>query len=160
MSILPLMNPASSDEWIQFIGKYMINMGAIETTTRIIIGNLNGTDKIKIYSDDLSARSDYLRVRYSNHNAEKHKKAMKFFDLLGKHIGFRNIVAHSGVIYADGPDGVKIMVGLFNLKPRDINNIAEIITIEEMKGRVNESAQLGATLLQLQNDFTFEKYKY
>ena len=149
-----LLNPPQSDEWIQLIGKYLINMGALETLTRVIIARLNRTDRVKIYSDDLSSRAKYLRSRYPNLDAIKHKKAMNIFNILEKHIGFRNIVAHSGILYGDEPGkDEKILVGLLNLKPRNINNIAEAITIEEMRERVNESAQLGKLLCDIQDDF-------
>jgi hypothetical protein len=157
MSLLPLINPASNDEWIQFIGKYMINMGAIEATSRIIIGRLNGTDQVKIFSADLAARLQYLRARYPNDDKEKHKRAMNLFDVLSKHVIYRNIVAHSSVVYEDGPGGEKVIVGLLNFKPSDKKDIAEVISIDEMKGRVDESAKLGSILLEMQNDFKFEK---
>ena len=159
MALLPLYNPPSDDEWISSIGKYMLNLGAIESITRVLIADLNGTDQVPVYSAALAKRLDYLKIRYSNSDTEKYKKVMELFEIAQRHIKYRNIVAHSGIFYVDLPDGTKGMAGLVNFMPEDKNNIAEIISLEEMKGRVNESSNLASKLLELQNDFKLEPFK-
>jgi hypothetical protein len=99
-----------------------------------------------------------LKIKYSNKDSEKYQKVMNIFDVAQKHVKYRNIVAHSGIFYVDLPDGTKCMAGLVNFIPDDKNNIAEIISIEEMKGRVNESSNLATKLLELQNDFKLEPF--
>lgn len=158
MILKPIINSPNDENWIQYIGKYMINMGAIETTTRVIIAKLHSTDQVAIFHADLEPRIRYLSSRYVNSDNIKHKRAMNFFRALRKHVGFRNAVAHSGLLYKDGLNNTKEMAGLVNFKPSDKKtSVADIISIEEMKGRVDESAKLGAMLLEFQNDFTLEK---
>jgi hypothetical protein len=43
MALLPLFNSPSDEEWIINIGKYMLNLGAIESITRLLIADLHGT---------------------------------------------------------------------------------------------------------------------
>lgn len=160
MSLSPLINLVINKEWIEYIWKYMINMGAIETTSRLIIEKLNNTNNIAIYSEDLDNRIKYLQARYPNDNKMKHQKAMKMFKVLKKHIWFRNIIAHSWIMYVKNDDK-QFIGGLLNFQPKNkANMIAEFISIEEMKWRVDESAKLGSLLLEFQNDFTLEKVTY
>jgi hypothetical protein len=41
--IKPLFN-AQDDEWVVMVGRYMLNMGALEMATRLIIARIEGTD--------------------------------------------------------------------------------------------------------------------
>lgn len=43
----------------------MLNTGAIETATRVIIHNIEGKDSAPIFSGDLSARISFIRMRDS-----------------------------------------------------------------------------------------------
>jgi len=158
MEFKPLIDYQKNNEWVQLIGKYMLNMGAIEAATRVIIGKLHSSDQVPIFKSELDARVRYLRGKFPFDDKERHEKAMLFFDALLKHVKFRNIIAHSGVTYVDGPDEDKIVNGLLNFLPNDSNSIAEYISLEELKGRVNESARLGATLLDYQSLFTLDKF--
>lgn len=161
MKLKPMINNPNDEKWIQYIGQYMINMGAIETTTRAIIAKLNGTDQVPIFHENLELRIKYLRSRYPNSDDVKHKRAMNFFKVLRRHVGFRNAVAHSGLVYRDGLNDTKQVVGLVNFEPMDKKtNVADIISIEEIRRRVAESGELGAMLLELQNDFTLAKTIY
>lgn len=150
----PTVNSQNNSEWIELIGKYIVNMGAIETTSRLIIANINNSDTVAIYKGALAKRLDYLKARYSKADVEKHNEAMAFFDVLSKHVSFRNIIAHSGIFNQKNEKGEIIPIGLMNFTPDDPEKIGEIISLEELRGRVNESASLGVKLLELQNDFS------
>lgn len=119
--IKPLFN-ATDDQWVTMVGRYILNMGAVEAATRLLIINIIGTDSAPIFSDDLAARIGFIRKRFPRENAARHQWAMKAFKVADKHTGFRNIVA-------------------------------QLISLEELTGRVDESAILGRQLLELQGDF-------
>ncbi len=40
-----------------------------------------------------------------------------------------------------------------NLSPKDPKNVAELISLKELRGRVDESAVLGRAILEMQQDF-------
>lgn len=47
------------------VDRFMLNTGAIETATRVIIHNIEGKDSAPIFSGDLSARISFIRMRDS-----------------------------------------------------------------------------------------------
>jgi len=61
--IKPLLD-AADDEWVVMVGRYVLNMGAVEMATRLIIARLAGTDTAPIFSDDLSTRIGFIRKRF------------------------------------------------------------------------------------------------
>ena len=77
---------------------------------------------------------------------------MGVLTVASKHVVFRNAVAHSGVVYTSGADGVKHLQGILNLTPSDTQKIGELISLDELKTRVNESAALGRSMLEMQAD--------
>ena len=150
--IKPLFN-AQDDEWVVLVGRYMLNIGAVEMATRLLIVKLLGTDSAPIFYDDLVARLGFVRKRFPRTNAARHKWAMNVFEVASKHAGFRNIIAHSPLAMSNHKDGSLRIHGIMNLTPKDQKKVAEIISLEELRGRVNESAALGRNILEMQQDF-------
>ncbi|PTQ77124.1 hypothetical protein C8R26_11044 [Nitrosomonas oligotropha] len=150
--IEPLFNP-TDDEWISMVGKYILNMGSIEFATRILISIVDADPKSKNMNGDLPARLGYLRRKFPREPKEVHSKAMLVFDVALKHVGFRNIVAHSPIVISGHADGSKHIQGILNLNPRDPNNDG-IIGLPELRGRVDESSSIGRDLLQMQKVFS------
>jgi hypothetical protein len=58
------LSNADDDEWVTLVGRYILNMGALEMATRLIIARIEGTDAVAIFSDDLSARIGFVRKRF------------------------------------------------------------------------------------------------
>ena len=145
---------ADDDAWVQLIGKYMLNMGSVELMTRNIIYNMHGTDNVPVYSDTLAARMGYLRARFPREPQSRHQWAMRVFGVADKHLTFRNSVAHSSVVLHGDDAGPQRVVGLLDLTPRDPTNIGQIISIEELTGRVNESSAIARDLVTMQQDYT------
>jgi hypothetical protein len=148
----PLVNP-EDQEWVQLVGRYILNMGAIEAATRVLIAWHERNDMASTMNADLPSRLGYLRSRFPRTPKERHSWAMRTFAVAAKHVGFRNAVAHSPLIITEHEDGSKRIQGIFNLTPNDEKKVGEVISIEELRGRVDESAQLGRLLLQMQADF-------
>jgi len=151
-----VVNPlfgAADEEWVVHVGRYMLNMGVLEMGTRLIISSLEGTDQAPIFSDDLAARLGYLRKRFPRTDAARHKWAMNVLDVAGRHAGFRNIIAHSPIAMQRTNEGKFHIVGILKVTPKDPANSAQLVSIEELKIRVNESAAVARDLLEMQNDF-------
>ncbi len=150
--IKPLFG-AQDDEWVVMTGRYILNMGAIEMATRLLIARITGGDQAPVFREPLAARIGFLRSRFPRENNDRHSWAMKAFEVALKHTTFRNIVAHSPLAVTDQPDGTLTIQGILNITPEDADNVGHLISLEELKGRVNESAAIGRGLLEMQNDY-------
>lgn len=145
---------ANDNEWVVLVGRYMLNMGVIEMATRLLVFEITGSDQEPIYSDDLAARIGFLRKRYPRNNREKHENAMRCFHVADRHTRFRNIVAHSVVVVTENEDGEKIVQGLLSLTPKNKTSIGEVVGLEEIRGRVNESSAIGQAMLEMQGHYS------
>lgn len=154
--IKPLFS-AKDDEWVVMVGRYILNMGALELATRLIIARIEGTDSATIFSDDLALRIAFIRKRFPRKDQDRHKWAMNAFEVARKHAGFRNIVAHSPLAIAGCADGSYHIQGIMNVTPKSSDTIAQLISLEELTGRVNESAVVARQLLEMQADFPVAK---
>ena len=78
---------------------------------------------------------------------------MRALEVAKLHSGFRNIVAHSPLAISAQPDGSYLIQGIFNATPQVAVADAELVSLPELKGRVDESAALARQLLEMQDDF-------
>jgi hypothetical protein len=150
--IAPILNNPDDDPWIIMVGKYILNMGAIEATTRKIVATITGSDSSPEVSHDLHVRIRFIRKRFPRENRERHAWAMNIFGVGLRHVAFRNIIAHSPLALAVASDKTDIL-GIMNLTPNDPDNLGQLVTLEELKGRVDESSRLGHDLMKMQGDF-------
>ena len=150
--IKPLFD-AADDEWVVMVGRYILNMGALEMATRLIIARIEGTDTTPIFGDDLSSRIAFIRKRFPREDTARHMWAMNALEVARKHAGFRNIVAHSPLGISGHADGTFHIQGILNVTPRDDDKIAQLISLEELKGRVTESSVVARQVLEMQADF-------
>ena len=151
-TISALVNP-DDEEWVRLVGRYIMNMGAVEATTRLLIALCEKNDRAAAMTADLPARLGYLRRRFPRHPRERHSSAMNTLAVASKHVAFRNVVAHSPLMITGHADGTKHIEGILNLTPTDDKQAGELVGIAELRGRVDESAKLGELLLQMQTDF-------
>jgi hypothetical protein len=150
--ISALVNP-EDDEWVLLVGRYIMNMGAAEATTRLLIALCERNDRAAAMTADLPSRLGYLRKRFPRQPQERHSWAMNALAVASKHVAFRNVVAHSPLMITSHPDGTKHIEGILNLTPTDDKQAGELISLAELRGRVDESAKLGELLLEMQADF-------
>jgi len=150
--IKPLFG-AQDDEWVTMVGRYILNMGAIEMATRILIMGITGNDRDPVLSADLPARIGFVRSRFPRTDKARHSWAMNVFEVGLKHVNFRNIVAHSPVLIAGRADGTFEVGGIMNLTPKDDNKVGELVSLAELKGRVSESSAVARSMLEMQSDF-------
>lgn len=156
--IKPLFG-AQDEEWVTMVGRYILNMGALEMASRILIARITGGDSDPIFADDLAARIGFIRKRYPRDDNARHSKAMNAFEVALRHTGFRNIVAHSPIAITTGSDGSYKIQGIMNVTPKSKDTIAQLVSLEELKGRVNESAAVARDLLEMQNDFRVGEHR-
>ena len=152
MTIEPLFN-ADDNEWVVMVGRYVLNMGAVEATTRQLISLHEQTDRAPDMNADLPSRLGFLKKHFPRGNPERHSWAMSIFIVANKHVGFRNIVAHSPLMITGHDDGSRHIRGILNLTPNHPDNVGQLVDLDEMRGRVDESAQLARLLLEMQDDF-------
>ncbi len=150
-TISALVNP-EDEEWVHLVGRYILNMGAVEATTRILIAVCERSDRAAAMTADLPSRLGYLRKRFPRQPQERHSWAMSALAVASKHVAFRNVVAHSPLVISGNADG-KHIEGILNLTPTDGKQAGELVSLAELRGRVDESAKLGELLLQMQSDF-------
>jgi hypothetical protein len=149
---------ASDDEWVVMIGRYILNMGSLEFTTRMLIASVVGTDSEPVFDGPLASRISFLRARFPQKDPIRHQWAMKAFDLAQKHTTFRNIVAHSPILITGHEDGSVRIQGIMNVTPKSHDTIAELVLFEELKCRVDESANVAKLFLEMQADFPTKRH--
>jgi hypothetical protein len=150
--IEPLFN-GPDEEWVALVGKYILNMGSVEATTRMLISLAEQSDLSQILNADLPSRLGYLRRRFPRDPTDRHSWAMNVFTVAAKHVSFRNIVAHSPIIITGHADGSLHIQGILNITPNNSANFGEFVRLPELRGRVDESAVVGRDLLAMQRDF-------
>jgi hypothetical protein len=150
--IQPLFG-AQDDEWVTLVGRYILNMGAVELASRLIIARIEGTDQVAVFNAELSARLGFIRKRFPKDDRGLHQRAMNTLGVAERHAGFRNIVAHSPVAIAGQADGTHRVVGIMGLTPGHPERVAEIISLDELRGRVNESSAVASEMLSMQGIF-------
>jgi hypothetical protein len=138
-------------EWVLQVGRYIMNMGALEHVTRELIhamvpGNLD------VYNAPLDTRLGFLRKRFPREPVARHEWAMKVFAVAKQHVGFRNIVAHSPLHMLKLPNGKMHVAGIKSIDPKDPNS-GQLIGLDEIKGRVNESSTAAHALMEMQTDY-------
>ena len=132
----PLFNP-NDDQWVIMVGRYMLNMGAIEAAARQLIVSLNETDNIPIFNDNLAPKIGYLKKRFPRDDLLKHKIAMNTFYVAAKHVKFRNIIAHNPLAFKEELDGSLVIQGIMNMAPDNKMILYELNII----GRIVRSSQ-------------------
>jgi len=151
-TISALVNP-DDEQWVRLVGRYIMNMGAVEATTRLLIARCEKNDRATAMTADLPSRLGYLRKRFPREPQERNSWAMNALAVASKHVAFRNVVAHSPLMITEHADGTKHIQGILNLTPTDDKQAGELVGLAELRGRVDESAKLGELLLQMQGDF-------
>jgi hypothetical protein len=150
--VQPLFGVAD-DEWVVMVGRYILNMGAVEMATRLLIVRITGSDQDPIFSGPLAARIAFLRKRFPRQSATRHSWAMSVFSVAKQHTIFRNTVAHSPLAISSQPDDSFKINGILNITPNDPANVANLVSLEELRGRTNESAAIARDMLGMQADY-------
>ena len=139
---------ADDGEWVTKIGRFMLNMGAIEATTILLVAQIERKNRSRTENDDLKSRIGFIRSRFPNEELQRHKWAMNIFGVALKISAFRDAIAHSPLVLGgSSKDDLRAILGILDLKA------GELISLEEINGRVDESASVAQGLLEMQADF-------
>jgi hypothetical protein len=153
MKTLKHLRVTEQNDWVIAIGRYILNMGSVEATTRVLIAIHEKSDQARVMNADLSGRIGFLRNRFPRVDNARHSWAMNVFNVTSKHAGFRNIIAHSPLLMTGSEDEPKVIQGILNITPNDDTNFGVLIGLDELKNRVEESAIIGENLVSMQIDF-------
>jgi hypothetical protein len=153
--IQPLFG-ADDAEWVAGVGRYILNMGAMEFATRLLIGFICTNIEAPILFSSLSTRLAFLKKRFPRSNESRYGTAMRTFDTSERHCAFRNIVAHSALQIGARADGTQLILGILNIQKSNGLVASELITLEELRGRVTESSLAAKHLLDMQDAFRDE----
>jgi hypothetical protein len=153
MSPLKHLRITEQNDWVIAIGRYILNMGSVEATTRLLISIHEKSEQSKVINADLSGRIGFLRNRFPREDNARHSWAMNVFNVASKHAGFRNIVAHSPLLITNTESDTKVIQGILNITPSDDTNYGVLIGLDELRNRVEESAIIGENLISMQTDF-------
>ena len=104
-------------------------------------------------NSDFPSRLGFLRNRFPNIDSDRHSWAMNVFSVASRHVLFRNILAHSPIIISENEDGSRRILGVLDLTPKDPANVGQLVCFEELRGRVDEPAQLGSKFLEMRAAF-------
>lgn len=142
---------AEDEEWVVAVGRFMLNMGATEATTVHLTAQIEGKIQSQTERKDLASRMGFIRRRFPRDDKDRHKWAMNIFDVAIKIAAFRDTIAHSPLTLVAGPDGSAHVAGILDVRRN------ELISLAELKGRVDESAIVARGLLEMQTDFSGER---
>jgi hypothetical protein len=139
---------AEDEEWVVAVGRFMLNMGAIEAATVQLVARIAGKIQSQSERQELKIRMGFLRGRFPRDDKERHKWAMNIFDVAMQLATFRDIIAHSPVKVEVGPDGSSRVAGILDVRRN------ELISLVEITGRIDESALAARGFLEMQTDFS------
>lgn len=149
---ITLNNPAS-EGFVENIGKFIANFGVIEMTI-IEICDVLSKDPVltKIaHRALLSRRIEILKDQVASSSIEEEtiNLLLNHLKQLQPLIELRNILAHNPIVFAfpnADPAQEASVAGVMNMRPKDKNKDSEIIGIEELKGRVTDTAHIAKWL--------------
>jgi hypothetical protein len=139
---------ADDGDWVTKIGRFVLNMGAIEGTTVLLVAQIERKIRSRTENADLKSRIGFIRSRFPNEELHRHKWAMNIFRVALKISAFRDVIAHSPLVLGgSSEDDPRVILGILDIKA------GELISLEEINGRVDESAAVAQGLLEMQADF-------
>jgi len=147
-----LNNPAS-EEFIENIGKFIANFGVVELTI-IEMSDALSQDPILTklaHRAMLNRRVEILKdqIEAANLEAEFQGSILNTLNILKLLIEFRNIIAHNPITFSfheDDPSNAALVSGILNMRPKNKKINAELVSSEELAGRVNESVAIAKKL--------------
>lgn len=148
-------NDVLTREWAEALGRFYQGMGWVETITmefisKMAVGFKYKSMKKKFLSQKLTYIIDNLSDHVeapdgaieSIHEALEEARQLSFF---------RNMLANAAM----GVDEAPAVIGMLNYRPDDGDQEAEIVSLEEVKGRMEEAVALAGKLAGLFNGLKF-----
>lgn len=138
---------ADDKEWVIAVGRFMLNMGGIEAATALLAAQIEGKAQGQAVHQELTSRIGFIRQRFPRDDKVRHTWGMNVLSVALKITTFRDIIAHSPVVCTVSPDGSTKVQGILDVRR------SAMVSLVELKGRIDESAIVARGLLEMQTDF-------
>jgi hypothetical protein len=154
---------AQTSEWIQAVGGFFRNFALIELLTVEFVARMADPFKYKSMKKKfLAQRLTWIAESIHEHSPsdpDKIEALIGILDAIREESYFRNVLAHgaAGFAFAGGAEAEPSLTGILNFKPDDETQDAEMISLEEIQGRRDESASLAKQLLESLNGLELTK---
>lgn len=149
---------AAAQEWAEAIGRFFQAMGLLETVTMEFVAQMAAGFKFKsIKKKYLSQKITFVIEGLAEHSDADAPTVSEIQDALEevRQLSFfRNVLAH-GAMGLSGQDAAPRITGLLNYRPDDTDQEAEIVSLDEIKGKLEEAEALAVKLAGLYNGLTF-----
>ncbi|MDB5103057.1 MAG: hypothetical protein JWP91_746 [Fibrobacteres bacterium] len=151
-------------EWAEVTGRFFLNLGMIEfLAMEFIVKMADGYKYKSIKKKFLSQKLTWIienLAECSDAPPETVEAIHETLEEIRQLSFFRNVVANGaiGLAMADGNGkDAPAISGILNYRPEDTDQDAEIVSLEEVKGRVAESEDLARKLLDHLNGIRLVK---
>ncbi len=166
-AINPAETGSQTTEWIQAVGGFFRNFALIELLTIQFAARMADPFKYKSMKKKfLPQRLTWISDNIHEHcaaGADKIDSLIEILDAIREQSYFRNVLAHgaAGFSFPGTEEGAvaaqAALVGVLNFKPDDDTQDAEMISLEEIRGRCEESSSLAKRLLDALNGLELSK---
>jgi hypothetical protein len=147
VALLKPLFAVDDEMWVEAIGRFMLNMGAIEAASMYIDERIEDRALRQQGRKDLTSRLGFIRKHFPRTDKDRHSWAMNVLGIAVKIATFRDAIAHSPLVCSVSADGAKHIHGILDVKQN------QLISLEELKRRVDESARVASGLLEMQGEF-------
>jgi hypothetical protein len=170
-------NDATAQEWAVAVGRFFQAMGLLETVTMEFVAQMAAGFKFKsIKKKYLSQKLTFIIEGLAEHSDADAPTVAEIQDALEevRQLSFfRNVLAHGamglsgqqadgkaeggteGKAEAEAESKAPRITGLLNYRPDDTDQDAEIVSLDEIKGRLAEAEALAVKLADLFNGLKF-----
>jgi hypothetical protein len=147
-------NEPDAAEWAEVVGGFFRNFALIELLTIEFVTRMADPFKYKSMKKKfLAQRLTWIVDNIHEHTSsdpEKVEELIAILESIREESYFRNVLAHGAAGFSfpkQGEIGNPALAGVLNFKPEDDAQDAELISMEEIKGRRDEAAALAGKLL-------------
>ena len=155
-------NDALTREWAETLGRFYQGMGWVEAITMEFVAKMTEGFKYKSMKKKfLSQKLTYIIDNLGEHAEAPDGSVESVHEALeeARQLSFfRNMLSNAamGLDKAQAvPGAATAIMGMLNYRPDDGDQEAEIVSLEEVKGRADEAAALAAKLAELFNGIKF-----
>ncbi|MEO6096962.1 MAG: hypothetical protein ABIW76_15300 [Fibrobacteria bacterium] len=148
-------------EWAASVGRFFQAMGLLETITMEFVAQMAAGFKFKsLKKKYLSQKLTFViegLAEHSDADAPTVAGIQDALEALRQLSFFRNVLAHGamGLSGWDAEGPVPRFTGLLNYRPDETDQEAEIVSLDEVKGRLGEAEALAVKLAGQFNGLTF-----
>jgi hypothetical protein len=154
-------NDTTAQEWAMAVGGFFLAMGLLESITMEFVARMAAGFKFKsIKKKYLSQKLTFViegLAEHSDADASMISEIQDALEEVRQLSFFRNVLAHGamGLSGQEAGGTAPRITGLLNYRPDDTDQDAEIVSLDEIKGRLGEAEALAAKLAGMFNGLKF-----